>query len=423
MKFRELSIDEYETFAITHPYRYYLNSSKIIELRKKNGWNTYYVGVVDDNNQVMAAAGFYSVPIARKYHYAYAIRGILCNFEDKDLTSFFTEHLKAYIASHGMAFLRMDPYLEYQQLDVNGQIVENGFNNQHIIDFLESLGYQHQGFWTGQKDDCQTRYMVVLDLENKTEKDIQKGYDPKTRRTINKAIRNGVQSRKLSKDDLSEFMKLMDFTAEKRHFVDMGEETYRNQMESFGDDNAQVVISYLDTQYVLEQNQKEREQNQKDLDAANAFLAEHPTSKNNKTRKKLAEERLASLDKLDAETKLLEEKHGSMIILSAAYFVIYDDEMYYISSGSYDEFRKYNGPFYLQNEAIHTALKRGCRRYNFTGTSGVFDESANDFGVFEFKRRLGGRPIELIGEFKLVCDPKMMKKIQRVESLKRLIKG
>ena len=102
--------------------------------------------------------------------------------------------------------------------------------------------------------------------------------------------------------------------------------------------------------------------------------------------------------------------------------MIYDGEMYYISSGSYDQFRKYNGPYYIQYHAILEALDRGCHRYNFTGTSGIFDESADDYGVFEFKKRLGGRPIELLGEFELVCDLKIMKKIQRIQTLKKLIK-
>ena len=422
MKFTELTIQDYESFATCQKGSYYLNSSKMIELKKKNGWDTYYVGIVVDNNTILAAAGFCAVPIARKYKYAYAPRGILCDFNNYELTSFFTQELKKYIAQNGMAYLRMDPYIEYQELDVNGHVVEGGWNNQAMIDFLQSLGYQHKGFTTGQNADSQTRYMVVLDLDGKNKEDIVAGFEPNTRRTILRTEKLGVKTKQLSPESLDEFMKLMDFTAQKRNFTDMGMEAYQNQMEAFGLENAKVVVSYLDTQGVHDKNKEDLKVIQKEMEETDRLLAENPRSKKMNRRKNEELERIKQIERLEKETSDLEAQYGKEIILSAAYFVIYDGEMYYISSGSYDQFRKYNGPYYIQYHAILEALDRGCHRYNFTGTSGIFDESADDYGVFEFKKRLGGRPIELLGEFELVCDLKIMKKIQRIQTLKKLIK-
>ncbi len=421
MQFREIPPAEYESFALQHPGRYYINSSIMIELKKKNGWNTYYCGVTDDDGKLLAAAGFSAVPAARRYHYAYAQRGILCDFEDHALTKFFTEHLQSFCKAHGMAYLRMDPYYEYQELTQDGAVREGGFCRQNVIDDLQSMGWQHQGFYKGVQGDSQVRYMVVLDLEDKTVDQLVSAFDPKTRRNIKRAQKLGVQIRELDPAHLDEFMKLMEFTSEKRNYEDMGLEAYRSQLEAFGPEHAKVLISYLNMDHFHEMIDIERQQVNAELAKAEELLQETPGGMKATKRKNDALELLKQIDARQQETDELEEKYGKEIILSAAYFVMYDDEMYYISSGSYDAFRKYNGPYFIQNYAIAEAKKHGCRRYNFTGTSGIFDESADDYGVFEFKRRFNGRPIELVGEFILPCDHAMMKKIHALTGLKKLL--
>lgn len=422
MQFKVLSPDEYEAFAVNHPDRYYISSSKMIELKKKNGWHTYYCGVSDDAGNILAAAGFSKVPAARLFHYAYAQRGILCDFRNRELTAFFTEELKKFLKENGMAYMRMDPYIEYRQLDSFGNIDEGGFCNQQIIDDLEALGYEHLGFTKNYTEDTQVRYMVVLDLEGKSEKDIEAGYEANTRRTINRAKKLGVEIEECGCDHLEEFMKLMEFTSEKRHFTDLGLETYRSQMQAFGPDHAKVWLAVLDTQKLIAMSRSDLEAVMKESEKTDAALLKTPNNGKMIRRRKEEEERISQLNRIISETEQLEKERGSRIVLSGAYFVIYDDEMYYISSGSYDDLRKYCGPYLIQDTAIRLALNRGCRRYNFTGTSGIFDESADDFGVFEFKRKLGGRPIELIGEFRLVADPSMLHKIDAVNRLKGLLR-
>ncbi len=421
MRFCEITPEQYEAFALTHPGRYYINSSKMIELKKKNGWNTYYTAVTDDDGKILAAAGFSAVPAARRYHYAYAQRGILCDFENHELTAFFTKNLQSFCKTHGMAYLRMDPYYEYQELTQDGAVREGGFCRRGVIDDLASMGWKHQGFYKGTVGDSQVRYMVVLDIADKTIDQLVMDFDPKTRRNIKRAEKLGVQIREMDPDHLEEFMKLMEFTSEKRNYEDMGLQAYRNQMEAFGPEHAKVIVSYLNMDHFHEMIDAERAEVNAELAKCDELLAETPGGAKATKRRNTALDLMKQIDAREEETNRLEKEYGKEIILSAAYFVIYDDEMYYISSGSYDAFRKYNGPYFIQNHAIAYAKEHGCIRYNFTGTSGVFDESGDDYGVFEFKRRFNGRPIELIGEFILPCDPSMMHKIQALTGLKKLL--
>ena len=157
-----------------------------------------------------------------------------------DQVDYRMEVIQEFLKDNGMAYLRMDPYVEYQQLNTDGSITGGGFNNQDIIDFLESLGYEHLGFTKNYTADSQVRYMVVLDLDDKDDAAITAGYEPNTRRTINRARKFGVEIEECAPDNLDEFMELMEFTSEKRHFIDLGLESYQAQMNAFGKDCAKV---------------------------------------------------------------------------------------------------------------------------------------------------------------------------------------
>ncbi len=422
MQFDELTYAEYDEFARKSELRNYLNSANAIRIKEENGWKTAFVGMRDDLGKLVAACGMSFVPVMRKYHYAYAQRGFLCDYHDYELVKEFSDALKDYLIKQGIAYLRIDPYLEYQQLNQDGEVVPDGFNNQGVIDNLKSLGYHHIGFYKGVVNDSQVRYMVVLDLKDQDEASLLKAMDPKTRRNINRAIKLGVKTRQLAPDNLDEFMKLMEFTAEKRDFSDMGLMAYQRQIKAFGNDNAQVIESYLNKDEFLKDINAERAKENKVLADIKQLLIETPGGSKATKRKTQQLEVLKTIDEREKETLALFNEYGDTIVLSAGYFVTYEDEMYYISSGSYDQFRKYNGPYFIQWTMMREALKRGCNRYNFTGTSGIFDESANDYGVYEFKRRFNGYPIELIGEFTLECDSKQCAHIERLTKLKRLIK-
>ena len=70
------------------------------------------------------------------------------------------------------------------------------------------------------------------------------------------------------------------------------------------------------------------------------------------------------------------------------FFIQSQDELVYLYSAAYDTFKKYNAPYAIQWHMLQYALKHGIRKYNFYGLSGDFDKNAQDYGVYEFKKRL-----------------------------------
>ncbi len=61
--------------------------------------------------------------------------------------------------------------------------------------------------------------------------------------------------------------------------------------------------------------------------------------------------------------------------------------------------------YQLQWEAIRTAKQKGCRMYDLWGAPGVFDESDSLWGVYRFKRGLGGKVARHIGAWDLPLRP------------------
>ena len=108
----------------------------------------------------------------------------------------------------------------YQERDVDGNIVEEGKNNKHVIAYLENLGFKHNGFTITYGTDLEPRWWSVLDLKNKTEEEILKNMRGTTRWGINNSYKHGLKLVEVNEDRIDEFKKLMEHTSERRGFID-----------------------------------------------------------------------------------------------------------------------------------------------------------------------------------------------------------
>ena len=131
------------------------------------------------------------------------------------------------------------------------------------------------------------------------------------------------------------------------------------------------------------------------------LIAESDSPKN---QKKLdnCNQRLAAAKKRVDEAQNLRNEHGEEIALGAAMFVTTPYEIIYLFSGSYKEYNRFKGAYAIQWAMIRQAIQQHIKRYNFYGVSGIFDESAEDYGVFLFKKGFNADVEELIGNFEWI---------------------
>ena len=419
MVFEEIKEKEFEKFARNYEYKCYLQSANVAELRKRSGWDAYFLGV-KENNKLVAA----TLLIAKKRYFKkefYAIRGPLVDFRNKELFTFMMDSLKEFVKNHGGYMLKIDPYIDGLSVDKDGQPTGE-FDNSDIKNILKDYGFIET---KAEKmlDTNQAKFMYVIDLKGSID-DIMKDMESKTRQMIRKNEKNGVVTRIGTKEDIHLFTDIMEKTGERRGFVDRGEKFYTDMYECFEKDNMiSLVFAELDIDLARENMNKDKEE------IANARKEREINRKNGTCNEKKAaikekeeEAMLEKIAKKEAELDKLEKEHGKRVTIGAILYIIYENEVASLFGGCYDEFRDYQ-PFYtIHYEMIKYGIENGYSKYNFYAIINKLDKNDDQYGIYEFKRGFGGHVMELLGEFILPVDKMLYNAIGFARKIKRILK-
>ena len=389
MQLEHLEVEEFRKFLDGHPLRSFMQTPEIGKLREMNGWKVEYLGVKEKGKIV---AG--TMLLSKKRHFGkrefYALRGPLLDFEDSNMVSTFFSLLKDYVKKNSGYVLRMDPYLVYQSRDGEGKVVP-GVDHRDCVKQLLSLGFHK----VAEKDQEQVSFMYVLDLEGKTEEEILKNMKPNTRNTIRKTLKNGIEIRELTREELPIFLKIMEETGKRKGFAIRDLSYYQHMYDVFHD---RGEIKYLVTTLNLTHHIELLEKEKKEAMESKEKLSE---AKYNDGKRKSFEATIQSLEKRIVQAKEILEKDGEVITLSGSMFVMTQPEIIYLSSGNYEEYMMYNSQYLIQWEMIQYGIKHHFKRYNFYGIPSSFDKNDKDYGIYEFKTGFNGYVEQLIGEYEM----------------------
>lgn len=391
MKFQEITEKEYREFWENHPLKTFLSAPEISKLRQKSNWDTYYVGV-KEKKKIIAA----TMLLAHKRHFNkyefYSPRGYLLDFNNHELVNFFTEELKKYIKDKNGYVLRIDPYVIYKERDIDGNIVEDGVNNEKVVENLLNLGF----IKVPVENKEQVGWMFSLGLEGKTEEQILKEMKPNTRNQIRKTEKFGISVNEIGYDELDRFQSIMEETSKRKGFANRKLEYYQEMYKLFHDKNeVKFFITELNLKNYIEGLEAER------VEKENKINSLTDAKYNDGAKKNLTNE-IASIDKRIAESKEIIEKNGSDVItLSGSMFMLIKPEVIYLSSGNYEEYMKFNSQYLIQWELIKYGIENGFKKHNFYGIPEDINTHPKDYGIYEFKRGFNGYVEELIGEFAL----------------------
>lgn len=406
MEFVELSEKEFTSFAENHQYESFHQTTGWGKLKETNGWKYYFVGV-KDNKKVMAAALLLSKMTPIKKNMFYSPRGFLIDYNNKELLKFFTEEVKKFVKSKKGIFLKLDPYVEYQQRDINGEIVKDGYDNKQAYQNLIDLGYKHFGFNLYQET-LQPRWIYTVTTKDKTEKELMSGMDYETRRIIRKNEKGCIITRELSYDELHLFKDIMEKTSERRDFIDRPLSYYQDMYKYLHKDNKlKIVVVELHTDMWVKSLEKELKENEDDYNSREYKHDNHVIAMNEDKYIQKQKEVSANIKRLKEnleEAKRLKEEKSDVILLGGAMFLLYGNEVLALFGGTYDEYLKYQSSYTTYWEMIKYAASNGFERYNFYGITGDFNPDNPLIGLYTFKKDFGGQVVELLGEFDLIIN-------------------
>lgn len=406
MRFVELKEKEFVLFSKKHAQASFFQTVNWGKLKSESGWQMYLLGV-KDKNKIVAATMMLSKMTPVKKKMFYAPRGFLIDYNDFKLVKFFTEGIKNFAKKKGAIFVKIDPYVSYQDRDLYGEIVEGGNNNKKAFDNLLKLGYKHLGFHLMQED-LQARWIFVTDTTNTTVDDVMKNMDAKTRQILRKNERNKIKVRELKYDEIDKFKDIMQHTGERRDFIGRSITYYQNMYKHFYDDGMlKILVAELDTDELISEYNNELVSIEKERDEREEKYNLAPEKMNEKKylqKQKEAEREIERLNKNIKHIEKLKEENGKILTLGGILFFIYGNEVLSFAGGSYKKFMEFQSAYTVHFEGMKYAIENNYDRYNFYGISGDFNEDNPLFGLYSFKRDFGGKVVELMGEFDLVIN-------------------
>ena len=273
MKFIEnIEKNKYEKFVENHKTKsHFLQSYDWGTFSKENKNVTpYYVGLVDDKNKLVATALLLQRKMYFGYSYFYSPRGFVCDYTNKEVIKEFTNKIKEFAKKKKVLFLKIDPDIKLQKLDLDGNKID-GYNNYGLVDFLKKLGYKHLGFNKAFEHN-QPRYTFRLDLTQGIES-IKNNFHSTTRKVINKGNPYELEVYKNDEKYIDDFYKTMQDTADREGISIYSKEYYLNFYKDLHKNNhGDIYIVYLNkkkTLNLLNNNLKETKKNQENLTSDN----------------------------------------------------------------------------------------------------------------------------------------------------------
>ena len=391
MKFVEnIEKNKYEKFVENHKTKsHFLQSYDWGDFSKENKNVTpYYVGLVDDKNKIVATALLLQRKMYLGYSYFYSPRGFVCDYNDKEVIKELTNGIKEFAKKKKALFLKIDPDVKLQTLDLDGNVID-GVDNHELVNYLKSIGYKHLGFNKAFEHN-QPRYTFRLDLTQGIDS-INSNFHSTTKKVMNKGNQYLLEIDKNKEEFVEDFYKTMSETANRENITIYSKEYYLNFYKELHKNNHSDI-------YVVYLNKK------KTLDLLNNNLEDTLKRQESMTSDNKKKELQNQIDRLNKIIDEIKEVKEDKLALSSIITAKYGDKVWTIHGGNSTQLRTLNSNYLIYYEIIKDAVEEGYKTIDFFGTSYNPVKEDPEYGIWLFKKRLGGEYTEFIGELDYVYN-------------------
>ena len=395
MIFTEISSDELQKVQEKNNDRYYLQQAAVYsKMQNFNNLKTKILAV-KENDEVLAYATFIYFPYKKFFFKVTAQHGPIMDYSNTELVRFYMTELKKYFAKDFRVLcVRVNPFLN-ERIYKDIEYVETTKESIETDKILTSLGYKPLNDDLFTNPTLASRCIYSRELEETlTEDTLLKTVSTMAKRSINKAIKEGITVKEIdifNDEDAAIFDSINKSTEDRINFQIRTSEYFRNLKTALGD-KLHLMVSYLDCDSLISKLNKEIE----DFNSEKTKLTEKLESGKvnpEKTMNKIAriDESIAFNNDKIAKISSLKEEHGNIIYLSCASFIETKQDLIYLTGGMKKEFSRFNGSYLVMYTMIKYAIKNNFKIFNFFGTSKEFtSEDATDYSVLQFKRHFNG---------------------------------
>ena len=399
MEIVQLTNEQFENFSKNYNIKNFNQTVEYGTLMDRHNFDDYYLGLIDDNNSILAATLILVNKVFIGYKWGYCPRGYLIDYNDFNLLSIFTEKLKLYLKRRNFMFVKIDPDIIYRSRNNKGEIT-NEINNTKILENLVSLGYEHSGF-NLNFENIKPRTCAVTTL-NKDDIVFNK-YTKEIRNKIRKAEKKGIEVVKGTPQDIKQFYNIIKYKNEKRKL-----NYYLDMFEIFGNsDMFELYFGVINTTKYVEKSKQLFEEEEKRNNDINQELEENINSNNTNNiikRKMYSDSLLNNYKKNMVLATDLYKENPTGIIVSATVIIKYNNEIYFLIDGINSEYKSYCANHYVIYQLMNKYHQEGYNRFNLNGISLDFNKNSEYLGLTRFKLGFVAHIEEYLGEFSLIIN-------------------
>lgn len=395
MIFTEISSDELQKVQEKSNSRFYLQQAAVYsKMQDFNNLKTKILAV-KENDEVLAYATFIYFPYKKFFYKVTAQHGPIMDYSNTKLVRFYMTELKKYFSKDfRILCVRVNPFLN-ERIYKDIEYIETTKESIETDKILTSLGYKPLDDDLFTNPTLASRCIYSRELEESlTEDNLLKTVSTMAKRSINKAIKEGIAVKEIdifNDEDAAIFDSINKSTEDRINFQIRTSKYFRNLKTALGD-KLHLMVSYLDCDSLISKLNKEIE----DFNTEKNKLKEKLESGKvnpEKTINKITriDESIAFNNDKIAKISSLKEENENIIYLSCASFIETKQDLIYFTGGMKKEFSRFNGSYLVMYTMIKYAIKNNFRIFNFFGTSKEFtSKDATDYSVLQFKRHFNG---------------------------------
>lgn len=403
LKLKNLEKEQFDEFVRTNKYKsHFLQSLSWGEFSKiKKNVTPYYLGLVNEKEEVVASTLLLEKKLPMNRCYLYAPRGFVIDFKKKELVREMTKKVVEFAKSKKAIFVKIDPDIIRKSINYqNEEKIEEDYDK--IFETLKSCGFKHQGY-TKNFETMQPRYTFRIDLTQSME-EIENHFSKTTKQRIAKAEKLDTEVTIGKKSDIKEFYHLMTLTESRKDFISYNEDYYETLYEIFNGNKASKATLFMG-KINITKTINAIEKTLKDINNQISILPIDNLSKSAKAKltelTKQKENILAEIEKYKEARK----EYGNEITLSAHMIIEYGDKAWVLYAGNHNILSETYVNYKTYYEHIKYCKNKKIKIYDQFGTIGDLSKNNPRLGLHEFKKKFGGDYIEFIGEWDYIVDP------------------
>lgn len=383
-----LTEKRFNEFSNVYDKRNYKQTVEYANFMYFYDYKKLYIGLEDENNNLVAATLILEKTLKGKYKVGYAPNGFLIDFNNYNLLEEFTKELKKHLIKLNYVYLTLDPNFAYKIYDKN-KLINKCYPN--ILDNMKKLSYI-------KKENIENKFNAFLHIKTNIN-DIYSKFDRNIKRKIKDNNLMGISF--YQENDVDKYFNLV----EKKKVNNLN--YYKNLIKCFNNENCKLEIYfskinpeiYLNNyRYLLK---KEQETNYK--------LQQKITNLDIKKTIKLLNKKMKS-DKLlnKYQNKVIESSqmfsnYPDGLIICACIIIRTNNTIYFIDEGYNEKYRKIHSLSMLKWEIIKKYNNLNYVNFDL-GLVPSLDNKSRYYGIYQSKIGFNPKIFEYPGTFDLVIN-------------------